>query len=66
MIRQRPFNSPFSQKPPFYDAGLGVWIAAPLAYTPPTPPVISNGILQEAGSDFIMMEDGTSYILQEA
>ena len=63
MIRQRPFSSPFSQTPPYYDAGRGVWIAAPLDYTPP---VISNGILQEAGSDFIMMEDGTSYILQEA
>jgi hypothetical protein len=66
MIRQRPFSSPFSQTPPYYDAGRGVWIAAPLDYTPPPPPVISSGILQEAGSDFIMMEDGTSYILQEA
>jgi len=65
MIRQRPFSSAFRQTPPFYDAGLGVWQAAPLDYTPPPPPVISNGILQEAGSDFIMMEDGTSYILQE-
>ena len=31
-----------------------------------TPPVISNGILQEGSTtDFIMQEDGTSYILQE-
>jgi hypothetical protein len=66
MIRQRPFSSAFSQTPPFYDAGLGVWSAAPLNYTPPTPPVISNGILLENGTDFLMMEDGTSYILQEA
>ncbi len=31
-----------------------------------TPPAISNGILLENGTDFLMMEDGTSYILQEA
>lgn len=67
MIRQRPFSSAFSKTPPFYDAGLGIWMAAPLNYTPPPPPVITNGILQETGgSNFIMMEDGTSYILQEA
>lgn len=31
------------------------------------PPVITNGILQEGSIiDFIMMEDNTSYILQEA
>jgi hypothetical protein len=32
----------------------------------PTPPVISNGILQEGSlTDFIMLEDSTSYLLQE-
>lgn len=66
MIRQRPFSSPFGDRTPYYAAGRGVWSAAPLDYTPPPPPVISTGILQEAGSDFIMLEDGSSYILQEA
>jgi hypothetical protein len=31
-----------------------------------SPPIISNGILLENGTDFLMLEDGTSYILQEA
>jgi hypothetical protein len=32
----------------------------------PTPPVITNGILQESSlTDFIMMENGTDFILQE-
>ena len=31
-----------------------------------TPPVISNGILLENGVDFLMLEDGTSYLLQES
>lgn len=30
------------------------------------PPAISNGILLENNVDFLMMEDGTSYLLQEA
>ena len=50
--------------------GLGLLASTSLAtgnvgYTPPPGP--TNGILQEASaSDFIMMEDGTSFILQEA
>ena len=30
------------------------------------PPVVSNGILLENGVDFLMLEDGTSYLLLEA
>lgn len=29
-------------------------------------PAVSNGILLEIGLDFLMLEDGTSYLLQEA
>jgi hypothetical protein len=52
--------------------GLGLLASTSLAtgntgYTPPPPPAVTNGILQEASaSDFIMMEDDTSFILQEA
>lgn len=49
-----------------YDVGDGPYVVAPVG-PPPTPPVISNGILQEGSlTDFIMMENGTDYILQEA
>jgi hypothetical protein len=51
--------------------GLGLLASTSLAtgntgYTPPPPPVITTGILQESSLiDFIMLEDGTSYLLQE-
>lgn len=32
----------------------------------PAPPVISNGISLEDGTSFLMLEDTTSYLLQEA
>ena len=48
----------------YYQPSYGVRMLSP--ETVATPPAITNGILQEAGADFVMMEDGTSYILQEA
>lgn len=51
--------------------GLGLLASTSLAtgnvgYTPPPPPVITTGILLESSAtDFIMLEDGTSYLLQE-
>lgn len=48
----------------YFDAGYGPSVFENSTSAPS--PVITNGILQEAGIDFIMMEDGTSYILQEA
>lgn len=51
--------------------GLGLLASTSLAtgnvgYTPPPPPVITTGILLESSvTDFIMLEDGTSYLLQE-
>ena len=51
----------------YFDAGYGPSVFENSAGAPPPPPpVITNGILQEAGTYFIMMEDGSSYILQEA
>lgn len=51
--------------------GLGIGLLAStslstgnVGYTPPPPP---NGMLQETGEpDFIVMEDGSYFILQEA
>jgi len=47
-----------------YEVGDGPYAVSPTGA--PTPPVISNGILLENGVDFLMLEDGTSYLLLEA
>jgi hypothetical protein len=51
-------------RPNTYDAGDGVTVYENSASTPT--PVISNGILLEDLVYFLMMEDTTSYLLQEA
>jgi hypothetical protein len=51
-------------RPNSYDAGDGVSVYENSASTPA--PVISNGILLEDLVYFLMMEDNTSYLLQEA
>lgn len=51
-------------RPNSYDAGDGVTVYENSASTPI--PVISNGILLEDLASFLMMEDTTSYLLQEA
>ena len=51
-------------RPNTYDAGDGVTIYENSASTPT--PVVSNGILLENLVSFLMMEDTTSYLLQEA
>jgi hypothetical protein len=50
--------------------GLGLLASTSLAtgntgYTPPPPPVVTTGILLENNTDFLMLEDGTSFLLQE-
>jgi|688.fasta_scaffold460186_2 hypothetical protein len=51
-------------RPNSYDAGDGVTVYENSASTPA--PVVSNGILLEDLVYFLMMEDTTSYLLQEA
>jgi hypothetical protein len=51
-------------RPNSYDAGDGVTVYENSASSPS--PVISNGILLENLAYFLMMEDTTSYLLQEA
>ncbi len=51
-------------RPNSYDAGDGVTVYENSASAPV--PVISNGILLEDLVYFLMMEDTTSYLLQEA
>jgi hypothetical protein len=48
-----------------WDAGTGP-IIIELSESTPTPPGITNGILLEDLVSFLMMEDTTSYLLQEA
>jgi hypothetical protein len=46
--------------------GNGESIGNGLSFQGFTPSTVSNGILQESSTtDFIMLEDGTSYLLQE-
>lgn len=51
-------------RPNSYDAGDGVTVYENSASTPS--PGVSNGILLEDLVYFLMMEDNTSYLLQEA
>ncbi len=46
-------------------AGDGVTVNESAISTPP-PPGVNNGILLEDSVSFLMMEDTTSYLLQEA
>lgn len=52
-------------RPNTYDAGDGVTVYENSASSP-TPPGITNGILLEDNVYFLMMEDNTGYLLQEA
>jgi hypothetical protein len=47
-----------------YDVGNGVTVYENSASAPT--PGVSNGILLESSSDFLMLEDNVSYLLQEA
>lgn len=48
-----------------WDAGTGP-ILIELSESSPVPPGVTNGILLEDLTYFLMMEDNTSYLLQEA
>lgn len=67
MIRVRDINQievAISDRPASWDAGTGP-IVIELSESP-APPVPNNGIFLENLVDFLMLEDGVSYLLQEA
>lgn len=53
-------------RPNTYDAGDGVTVYENSASSPTPPPGVNNGIFLEDNVYFLMMEDNTSYLLQEA
>jgi hypothetical protein len=67
MIRVRDANQveiAIWNRPDPWGAGTGPIIVELSESTPP--PILTNGILLEDNVYFLMMEDNTSYLLQEA
>jgi hypothetical protein len=64
-VRTTDYQYPVNTEQKSYGVGDGVTVRFLLAGTVP-PPVITNGILLEDNTYFLMLEDTTSYLLQEA
>lgn len=62
-VRTTDYQYPVNAEQKYYGVGDGVTVRFLLA-EPPS--VITNGILLEDNTYFLMLEDTTSYLLQEA